>query len=103
MERPARGESLDALAIAGEPHFCGDGPITELRAAAKDGAFSVDLDWTWQGAGPSGGTDPATFSGTVVSGVVDGSLTWGTTVEPVHAVLGDPAGKGLGVANCPLD
>jgi hypothetical protein len=39
-----------------------------------------------------------------VSGnVLDGTLTYGSTVATVHAVLGDPAGKGLGVGSCPLD
>jgi len=82
--------------------YCGEGPIAALRAGA-DGAFAADFTWTWQGAGPSGGSDPATLSGTLIRGVVDGTLTWASASQTVQAVLGVAPGTGLGVANCPLD
>ena len=82
--------------------FCGDGSIVALPMS-EAGAFSVSLTWDWQGAGPSGGEDPATFVGTVAAGVVDGTLSWGSTADTVHAELGVTPGTGLGLDSCPLD
>lgn len=82
--------------------FCGEGEIgTPLPAAG--GALSSSFTWTWQGAGPSGGSDPATLVGSVAAGVVEGTLSFSTYTSTVYAVLGDPAGTGLGVGYCPLD
>jgi hypothetical protein len=67
------------------------------------GAFSVDFTWSWQGGGPSGGDDPAVFSGTVGGDIVDGHLTWADVVQVVHAELGMTPGSPLGLDDCPLN
>ena len=83
--------------------FCGEGAIERLDLDADAHAFSVALTWTWQGAGPSGGEDPATFVGTIDRDVVAGTLTWAGADHDVTAALGVTPGTDLGLSNCPLD
>jgi len=83
--------------------FCGEGSIARLDLEGGTGAFSVELTWLWQGAGPSGGEDLATFVGTIERDVVDGTLTWGGADHAVTAALGVTPGSGLGLSSCPLD